>query len=332
MKRALIVGINYVGTGHELRGCLNDAHNMNVLLAGQYKFDEVKLVIEKEATTDGIKAGLEWLITGAKPGDVLVFHYSGHGSQLPSATEKDGYQEIICPIDLNWVDKVITDETLRKIFNRVPNGVNTTVILDCCHSGTGLNQDVSYSTSLEKLEAVTKVIVNTDPSRFLEPPEGLIAPEVDHVVDWTAERDINSGAMLIAACQAHQTSADAHIDGSYQGAATAGLIKILTIKPDSTYVQLTDDLTNFMVVNGFTQRPELDGWPGLYGQKFLQPLGAVLAEAAEAAVQELPPATPVQPSAPEPAPVTGTTSNAKNLTVIAVAAAIVLLALFVFWH
>lgn len=266
MKRALIVGINYAGTGSALKGCLNDAANMQSFLAGR-GFSEIKSVLEKEATTAGIIAGLNWLIADTKPGDVILFHYSGHGSQLVSSVEPDGYEEIICPIDLNWIDKVITDDTLRQIFDKVPNGVNTTLILDCCHSGTMLDQTGTLgSTRTVEASAPTKG------SRYLKPP-AKIKKQLDGctLVNWETSRDVNATALLIAGCHASQTAADAFIDGIYQGAATASLLKATAVDSAISYRSLVTNMQSYMVENKFKQIPQLDGSESLYDQKFLQP-------------------------------------------------------------
>ena len=71
MKRALLVGINYVGSSHTLRGCINDSNNMKAFLAGR-GFTDIKQVLEADATTDGIIAALNWLVEGTKPGDVIT--------------------------------------------------------------------------------------------------------------------------------------------------------------------------------------------------------------------------------------------------------------------
>lgn len=268
-KRALIVGINYVGTGNDLKGCINDANNMHEYLQTK-GFTEFKLVLEKEATTAGIKSGLEWLVEGAGAGDILFFHYSGHGSQLPSKTEPDGFEEIICPIDLNWRDKVITDDTLRQIFNKVPFGVNITLLLDCCHSGTMLDQTESFepgARSLTKSKTKKKIF-----SRYLKPPAAVYKKVTNRtLVDWNASRDVNTNALLIAGCQSNQTSADAYINGKYQGAATASLLKSVKNNESITYKQLITEMREFMKVNKFTQVPQLDGSHVLYDKVFLDP-------------------------------------------------------------
>lgn len=266
-KKALLVGINYVGTAHELRGCINDSNNIKNFLVSQ-GFDDIKTLLEAEATTEGIKDGLNWLVSDLDPGDIIVFHYSGHGSQLPSTKELDGFEEIICPIDLDWKKKVITDDTLREIFNRVPQDVNTTLILDCCHSGNMLDQ--ANSLNLERKELVSEITDPTRISRFLPPPSRIKKKLTDRsLVNWSTSKDINNNALLIAGCRANQTSADAEIDGIYQGAATASLLKLVKNNPTISYRSLVTEMNDFMHRNNFSQQPDLDGSPSLYDKVFI---------------------------------------------------------------
>jgi hypothetical protein len=295
MKKGLIVGINYTGTGNDLKGCINDAMNMNALLK-ERSFDHIKLILEKEATTAGIKAGLEWLIADTAPGDTILFHFSGHGSQLPSKVEKDGFEEIICPIDLNWTTRVITDDTLRQIFDRVPNGVNTTLILDCCHSGTALDQDESMAITRE-LSTVPPAVTD---GRYLAPPANVLKKLADReLVEWSTEKDVNASALLIAGCDSSQTSADAYIDGTFQGAATASILKAVKANPKISYRKLVNEMNAFMAKGGYSQRPQLDGFSGLYDEIFLEPFGSV----EEPAPAPAPAPAPVVAPTPAPAPV-----------------------------
>jgi hypothetical protein len=141
-KKALLVGINAYPTA-PLQGCVNDVELMHDLLIQKYDFpaDDVRVLCDARATTDAIKHRLDWLVADAKPDDVLVFHFSGHGSQVrdrgPQDELADHKDEILCPYDLDWRDKVITDDDLAQFIKRVPDGVNFYVVLDCCHSGTG---------------------------------------------------------------------------------------------------------------------------------------------------------------------------------------------------
>jgi metacaspase-1 len=71
----------------------------------------------------------------------LVFHFSGHGAQKPDPNgyEEDGMNECILPMDFNYTD-VITDDLMQSIMVRnLPECVKLTAVMDCCHSGTGLD-------------------------------------------------------------------------------------------------------------------------------------------------------------------------------------------------
>ena len=173
IKRALSVGINYPGQPHYLRGCVNDSHTIDKMLREKFGFEDVTLLLDNDATTQRIKEELVKLVNGSKPGDVLFFHYSGHGTQIiddkDPDVEPDGLDEVICPVDFNWRDKVIRDDDLKAIFDSVPAGVNMTVFLDCCNSGGGVDAANEYQSDTgEESEA-------GDPGRFLEPPAEMKA-------------------------------------------------------------------------------------------------------------------------------------------------------------
>lgn len=330
-KRALLVGINYVGTGHPLKGCINDVKNIESLLRSR-GFADIEIILEKEATTANIMAGLRRLVAGATPGDVIFFHYSGHGSQTFSTLEPDMLDEIICPIDIDWVKNVITDNELKDIFNPVPNGVNVTIILDCCHSGTGMDHhetaviDQSDFIESEKVRVVTRSMKQ----RHLPPPASVLSKVKRKKMvlrDWDTSRDINKSALLLAACMPHQTAADATISGIPQGAATASIIAATKMNPEITYLELFKRMSGFMVTNRFTQRPQLDGSSFLYQKKFLDSwaLPAVVVEPQPAVVVEPQPIPSILIVPPtvivEPPPV----NNKQDKKVLIIGAAILLL-------
>lgn len=147
-KRALLVGCNYPGTGNALNGCVNDVKAMTAMLTTYYGFSpsDLTTMIDTDPssvkpTGKNIKAGLKKLVDMSEPGDVLFFHFSGHGTQVPSEAdneEEDSKDEAICPTDLN----VICDDDLREIFLNLKPGVKFTMVADCCHSGSMLDQPI----------------------------------------------------------------------------------------------------------------------------------------------------------------------------------------------
>ena len=269
MKKALIVGNNYPHTEHSLRGCVNDAVTMKIILQMHYDFDEVEMLLDEKATTQNMLDALNRLVLHTIPGDTVFFHYSGHGSQMLDTTgeEADGLDEILVPYDLNWDDKVIRDDDLKEIFDKLPEGVNLTVTLDCCNSGGGLDQLNEYQPL-----GLARETIQDEGGRFLPPPnydemlekaKGFKSRSLQH-------RDVNQTGVLMTGCQAHQTSADAYINGKYQGAFTYALSKVLA---DNGYkvsnITAIEEINKFMVDAGFTQRPQLDGPGDLFLYDFL---------------------------------------------------------------
>lgn len=281
-KRALLVGINYPGTSHALRGCVNDVMLMSDILTRHYGFPakEKRMLTDGSATTANMLERLEWLVDGAQPGDILYFHYSGHGSQMTDQKydgdyEPDGLDEILCPVDLDWRDKVIRDDQLKNVFDKVPAGVNLTVVLDCCHSGGGLDQYNQYQ-ALGQARTLGPEFdpVGPNRARLLPMPADIanrgIGLDLKPRPRSVQSRDVQKTGLLISGCQSHQTSADAWIDNKYMGAATHYLARNLeknnwTMK----YKDLVDAMNQSMVSHGYSQRPELNGNEGLFKGNFL---------------------------------------------------------------
>ncbi|MCO5569035.1 hypothetical protein L7F22_022741 [Adiantum nelumboides] len=145
-KKAVMVGCNYPGTKAELHGCINDVRRMHKSLIERFGFDEqdITMLIDTDSdytqpTGANIKRALHDMVANAQSGDVLFFHYSGHGTRLPAETGEDddtGYDECIVPCDMN----PINDEDFRELIDKLPNGVSFTIVSDSCHSG-GLIED-----------------------------------------------------------------------------------------------------------------------------------------------------------------------------------------------
>lgn len=147
-KKAVLIGVNrYRIPGNDLRGCVPDVKNMANLLQRQYEFEsgDISLITDFDATKEAIESAITGLVREARRGDVLLLHYSGHGSNVPddNGDEDDNRDEILCPTDLDWNDP-LRDDWLRNVFDGLSAGVSLTVISDCCHSGTitrALEQD-----------------------------------------------------------------------------------------------------------------------------------------------------------------------------------------------
>ena len=129
-RRALCIGIDRYPTA-PLGGCANDARQWRETLLN-LGFEDPRLLLDGEATRSGILGNLTELIRSSRPGDVLVFQYSGHGTQLRDLNgdetdgDSPGLDEALCPID--FADgRFLIDDDLATVFDQAPAGVSMTV-------------------------------------------------------------------------------------------------------------------------------------------------------------------------------------------------------------
>lgn len=145
LKRALLVGINYVGTPYQLAGCINDAVNMQTHLKQYFPMcKDYRLVTDNTAmkpTKANILASLSWLVTGLKAGENVMFHYSGHGGLVRdrNGDELTGMDSCIYPINGTVIETITDDEIRTELANKIPAGCKCFVVLDACHSGTAVD-------------------------------------------------------------------------------------------------------------------------------------------------------------------------------------------------
>lgn len=152
-KRAFLVGIgSYAdGTGW---GDLASLYDLKIVKAAleQQKFppQNIHWIKDAEATREGIVDGFKrHLIEAANPGDVVVFHYSGHGHRLPDQNhdEIDGYDEVLVPYDAlhspaeDYDGSLhLRDDELGTLFAKARAAVGETgeviAFIDSCYSGT----------------------------------------------------------------------------------------------------------------------------------------------------------------------------------------------------
>jgi hypothetical protein len=282
-RKAFLVGINrYPDPRNNLKGCVNDVLLMAKTLREQYSFtgpSDVKLLTDERATTANIRKGLEGLVAGAAPGDSLVFHYSGHGSQVRDIHGdelSDNLDEILCPYDLDWNDP-FTDDDLANICGEVPKGTLFTVILDCCHSGTGLRNFLRPDLPIRYkfLPAPVEIRHRSETrieSRGIDRSVTMTGPDKALPVRRFGISLTKTNAVLIAGCRDDQTSADAWIDGDYHGALTYYLWRSLRDgKWKETYRKLIAATGAALADHNFDQVPQLEGPARLLSQTVFRP-------------------------------------------------------------
>ncbi|MFB3855639.1 MAG: caspase domain-containing protein [Vicinamibacterales bacterium] len=287
-RKALLVGINrYPDPRNNLRGCVNDVLQTSEVLRTRYGFDgkdAVRLLTDERATSEAIRRRLAWLVDGARSGDVLVFQYSGHGSQVRDRDGDelaDGLDEIICPYDHDW-DSPFTDDELGRCVGEPAEGVNVTVILDCCHAGTGL-RDWVPPIPVQRRSIVPPPDIRHRENLCIEDlgpnrSQTFSAPREELTVTRFGKRAAEHGAVLIAACASQQGSADAWIEGDFHGALTWYLWRAAAEGGYRLpYRDLIRRTRKLLGEARFEQVPQLEGEaPRLLGDAFA-PIGAVMA-------------------------------------------------------
>lgn len=239
-KKALLVGINYPGTRAELKGCINDVVMMReFLMRHGFQNTPTNMVCLVDNTRDpnflptkaNILKGIQWLVAGAGAGDTLFFHYSGHGAQEPDQTgrESDGMNETLVPMDFQTrgTGMISDDQMWDMMCGKLPNGCRLYSIMDCCHSGTGL--DLCYQFN------------STGWSTSINP-------------NFT-EADI----IMFSGCRDNQTSADAwsHDMNASGGAMTTSFVSAYNRRPGASIATFLSDVQSDIRRRGFTQIPQL---------------------------------------------------------------------------
>jgi len=285
MKKALLVGINEY-QGSPLKGCVNDCLLMYKMLTEEFDFEtkDIKLLTDHEATQDRILLGLSALTSDVQPGDTIYFHYSGHGSQVAvndwtDNFEPDGRDEILCPVNLNW-DFPLRDQMVGSFFKDLPKEVNVVVVLDCCHSGTGLRAPIN--SNLDGPKWLANRFLPPPPSKLLsnplirvdadmnfilpEPTEDLRSIKRPFLVDTVEQGHV----ILITGCQDNQTSADAYLAGTYRGALTYCLYYVLSKRKfNMSYEKLVIEINRLLDNKRYDQNPQLECLPEYKNRKFL---------------------------------------------------------------
>ncbi len=288
MKKALLVGLNkYKNPGSDLRGCVNDViHAKKTLGRFGFKPDNIRLLLNERATRHGILTRLDWLMQ-AKPGDTIVFHFSGHGSQIRDRNGdelNDKLDELICPYDMDW-NNPLSDDILKKKFSKLKNGVRMYLIFDCCHSGTMDRGNPEGNPDHTKYRK----------QRFLHPPLDILhraeARELpmakvgmkNEESKWSLCKFFKKSKapkpkpkatiqkhVMMSGCKDTQTSADAYIGGDYNGALSWMFFDTLAKNPGKSVKEIHKITRDRLKNSGYSQIPQLWGPQSLLSSTFFK--------------------------------------------------------------
>ena len=228
-KKALLIGINYLGTQNELHGCINDVNRIKERLT-QSGFNDINVMTDLtsvKATKINILKEFKNLLINSQAGDLLFFLYSGHGSYTLDRNndETTGYDQLIVPCDFNMI---LDDELKSLIQTHLKSGVTLFAMFDSCFSGSVLDLRYQYMDSLN----------------------------YDNFTENNKETETNGHVFMISGCNDYQTSADAVIDNKYSGAMTWSLLKSLNQNPKCTWRELLKNMRNLLKTSEYEQIPQ----------------------------------------------------------------------------
>ena len=236
-KKALIIGINYIGTSSALNGCINDAKSIETYLKEQ-NYTNIKILTDQTALIpirENILNEIKTLLETSNENDTLFIYYSGHGSNTVdrNGDELDGYDELIVPLDF----KYIKDDELKTLINTYgKTKTNVIALFDSCNSGTAL--DLKYQI-LEKVN-------------------------YDDITENTNTAETNCNAFLLSGCRDNQVSLETFINNKQQGAMTWSFLETVRNNKQISWRNLVKKMRELL-------KPQSDQIPQLSSGRLFNP-------------------------------------------------------------
>ncbi len=211
---ALVVGVNIYKAerlkNYPLKGCVNDVARMSTVLQNMFA-EQLQLLAltEDQATRSAIISSFRtqliepariWAQSGRTlPEPAFLFHFSGHGSlnRDVTQTKPSGFDETIVPYDSRQADIFdIRDWELGALIDELGQYTSCiTIVLDCCHSGSGTRSS----------GRMCEADLRTPPARTLSKPQ----PAQSSGMRGTQETKM-ADYVLLAASHAKQIAQEYH--------------------------------------------------------------------------------------------------------------------------
>jgi hypothetical protein len=182
-RYAVIYGVaDYPGSANDLNYTDDDAEDFRTALItdGGFQTSNVRLRLDSEATSTNMQNDItSWLASTVGPNDLVVFYFSGHGSQGLGS-------EWLCTYDPYWVSDTELDSWLDTLASQ-----RVVVMIDACHCG-------GFITSM-----ATGALLEDARHKCLPPRDGVAR---DIAADAFI-KDVNQpGRVVIAASRADEYS------------------------------------------------------------------------------------------------------------------------------
>ncbi|NMF63333.1 caspase family protein [Brasilonema octagenarum] len=268
---ALLVGIdNYPNPNHCLQGCINDITAIEEYIKERFDKQEYQLHLQtlkdEQATRKGIIDGFRSHLNQAGQDDIVLFYYSGHGSQELAPKEfwqlePDHLDEtLVCYDSRTEGGWDLADKELAALIAEVAQkNPHLTIIMDCCHSGSG-TRDPMQQTKERRLPADKRerpldsfIFTLDDLNRLLGTRK--VKPE-DNPTGWNIPKGRH---VLLAACRDYETAKEYKGNGQHRGRFSYFLMDTLSKANGKLTYRDLFGRTNALVrsVNG-DQSPQLE--------------------------------------------------------------------------
>lgn len=145
----LVIGVaNYPKVRKLPNTILKDARDVAQVIRSplhcSYPDDHVRLLLDGEATAQGIRDGLRWLASSTGADDTALVFFSGHGGRIEQGPGQDNY---LIPYDCDPRDlktTAISGSELTELLREI-RAQRLLVLFDCCYSGgTGEAKDLGF--------------------------------------------------------------------------------------------------------------------------------------------------------------------------------------------
>ena len=253
---------------------------MEMLKRQEFQQSNIISLLDKEATVENIENAFEKLIATSNSGDIVYFHFSGHGQQVADVKptknfkskflkpdERDGYDEALvtynAPLkfenDYQYQDHFVDDQMnyyMNRLRKKIGGNGQVIAVFDCCHSGSATRGE---QTMVVRGSNIICAPTDYRPETTSEKDSSLA---FDADFDYSNSSDMGKLTAFFG-CKSDQVDREIKDEKTNKGygSLTYYFIKAMEeLGPNSSYNNLFSKINEQMVL-GFQnqQQPEVEG-------------------------------------------------------------------------